>query len=151
MDNTTKDKYNATETVNKESIQALSLHKKSNNSNKKDGKQSKDKFTKSCKYCGKGHNTGQYPANHIKCHKCSNVGHFANVCRSSNNNLSQGQQVQMLKQTTTIKYQSGTKPSTPRSAPIPFMSAEGCIGVADYGTIDDNFDNVARIDSIDVT
>ena len=31
------------------------------------------------------------------------------------------------------------------------MSAEGCICVADYGTIDDNFDNVAWIDSIDVT
>ena len=31
------------------------------------------------------------------------------------------------------------------------MSAEGCIGVADYGTIDDSFDNVAWIDSIDVT
>ena len=31
------------------------------------------------------------------------------------------------------------------------MSAEGCIGVADYGTIDDKFDNVAWIYSIDVT
>ena len=31
------------------------------------------------------------------------------------------------------------------------MSAEGCIGVADYGTVDDGFENVARIDSIDVT
>ena len=31
------------------------------------------------------------------------------------------------------------------------MSAEGCIGVADYGTIDDSFDNIAWIDSIDVT
>ena len=30
------------------------------------------------------------------------------------------------------------------------MSAEGCIGVADYGTIDANFDNIAWIDSIDV-
>ena len=55
------------------------------------------------------------------------------------------------KQTTTIKYQPGTKPWLPRSAPIHFMSAEGCICVADYGTTDDNFDNVAWIDSIDVT
>ena len=31
------------------------------------------------------------------------------------------------------------------------MSADGCNGVADYGTIDDNFDNVAWIDSFDVT
>ena len=51
MDNATKDKYNATETVTRESIHEVCLHKKSNNSNKKDGKQSKDKFIKSCKYC----------------------------------------------------------------------------------------------------
>ena len=31
------------------------------------------------------------------------------------------------------------------------MSAEGCIGLADYGSIDDNSDNVSWIDSIDVT
>ena len=31
------------------------------------------------------------------------------------------------------------------------MSVEGGIGVAEYGTIDDNFDNVDWIDSIDVT
>ena len=55
------------------------------------------------------------------------------------------------KQTTTIKDQLGTRPSLPRSAPIHFMSAEGCIGIADYGTIDDNFDSVAWIDSSDVT
>ena len=30
----------------------------------------------------------------------------------------------------TIKCQLGTKPSLPRSAPIHFMSADGCIGVA---------------------
>ena len=30
------------------------------------------------------------------------------------------------------------------------MGAEGCIGVADYGTTDDNFHCVALIDSIDV-
>ena len=54
MDNATKDKYNATETVAKESMHAVSFHKKNNNSNKKDGKQSKDKFIKSYKYCGKG-------------------------------------------------------------------------------------------------
>ena len=84
MDNATKDKYNATETVTKEFIHAVSLHKRSNNSNKKDGKQSKDKFIKSCKckYCGKGHDTGQCLAKHVKCLKCSKVGHFANVCRS---------------------------------------------------------------------
>ena len=45
----------------------------------------------------------------------------------------------------------GTKTSLPSSAPIHFMSTEGCIGVADYGTIEDTFDNVAWIDSIDVT
>ena len=50
-----------------------------------------------------------------------------------------------------MKCQPGTKPSLPSSVSIHFMSAEGCIGVADYGTIDDNFDNVAWIDSIDVT
>ena len=55
------------------------------------------------------------------------------------------------KQTTTIKHQPGAKPSLPRSAPIHFISAEGCIGVADYGTINDNFDNVAWLDSINVT
>ena len=31
------------------------------------------------------------------------------------------------------------------------MSAEDCIGVADYGTTDDNYDSVDWIDSIDVT
>ena len=31
------------------------------------------------------------------------------------------------------------------------MSAEDCIGVEDYGTIDDTFDNVAWIDSTDVS
>ena len=105
------------------------------------------------KYCQKGHNTGQCPAKHVKCHNCSKVGHFAKVYRSSNSNQSQGQQVQKLqrKQTTSIKCQPGTKPSLPRSAPVHFMSAEGCIGVADYGTIDDNFDSVAWIDSIDIT
>ena len=54
-------------------------------------------------------------------------------------------------QTTTIKHQSGTKPCLPRSPPIHFMSAEGCICAADYGTIDDTFDDVSLIDSIDVT
>ena len=37
------------------------------------------------------------------------------------------------------------------SAPIHFISTEGCISVANYGTVDDNFDNIAWIDSIDVT
>ena len=67
MVNAAKDKYNATETVAKNSIHAIRLHKKSNNSNKNDGRQSNDKFIKSCKYCGKGHNTGQCPAEHVKC------------------------------------------------------------------------------------
>ena len=88
MDKSAKDKYNATEIVIKESIHAVSLHKKSNKSDKEDGKHSKDKFIKSCKYCGKGHNTGQCLAKHVKCHKCSKVGHFANVCRSSKSNQS---------------------------------------------------------------
>ena len=39
MDNERKDRYNATKTVTKESIHALSILKKSNNSKKKDGKQ----------------------------------------------------------------------------------------------------------------
>ena len=145
--------YNATETVTIESIHAVSPHKKSNNSNKIHGKQSKDKFIKSCKYCGKYHNTGQCPPKHAKCHKCSKVGHFANVCRSSNNNQHKGQQVQTLprKQTTDIKHRLHTKPSLPRSASIHFMSTEGCVGVVDYDPIDDNFDNVAWIDSTDVT
>ena len=39
INNATKDKYNATETVTKESIHAVSLHKKSNSSNKEDSKQ----------------------------------------------------------------------------------------------------------------
>ena len=153
MDNAIKDKYNVTETVTIESIHAVSFHKKSNNSNKNDGKQRKEKFIKSCKYCGKDHNKGQSPAKHVKCHKCSKIGHFANVCRSSDNNLHQDQQVQKLqrKQTTTIKHQPGTKPSLPRSAPIHFMSAEGFIGVADSGTTDANFHSVSWIDTIDVT
>ena len=153
MDNATKDKYNATETVTKESIHAVSLHRQSSNSDKKGGKQSKDKFIKSCKFCGKGHNTGQCQANHAKCHKCNKVGHFGNVCRSFKSNQSQGQQVQKVqrKQTTTIKHQPGNKPLLPRSAPIHFMSAEGCIVVANYGIIDVNLDNVAWTDSTDIT
>ena len=70
MENATKDNCNATETVIKESIEAESLLEKSNNSNKKDGKQSKNIFTKLCEYCGKGHNIGQCHAKHVKCHKC---------------------------------------------------------------------------------
>ena len=70
MDNAAKDKYNTTESVTKESIHEVSLHRKSNNSDKKDGKQSKDKFFTSCK----SHNTGQCPAKHVKCHPCSKVG-----------------------------------------------------------------------------
>ena len=42
-------------------------------------------------------------------------------------------------------------PLLPRSAPLHFMSAENCIDVTDYGTIDDNFDNVAWTDSTDIT
>ena len=33
--------------------------------------------------------------------------------------------------------------SASQVTPLHFMSAEGCIGVAHYGTIDDKFDNVA--------
>ena len=66
MDNATKHKYIATETVTKESIHAVCLLKKRNYSHKKDGKQSKEKSIKSCKYCGKGHNTGRCPAKHVK-------------------------------------------------------------------------------------
>ena len=93
MDNAIKDKHYATGTVTEESIHAVSLHKKSNPSGKKDDKQNKEKFIKSFQDCGKGHNTGQCPPKHVKCHKCSKVWHFANVCRSSNNDQSQGQQV----------------------------------------------------------
>ena len=133
-------------------MHAVCLHKESNNS-KKDGTQIEDKSINSCKYWGKGHNTGHCQATHIKCHKCSKVGNFANVCRWSNNKLGQGQQVQKLqrKQTTTIKQQPSTKPSLPKSAPFHFLSAEGCIGVADYVTIDDSYDNVAWRDSTDTT
>ena len=100
MGNAANDKYNATKTVTKESTHAVSFHWKSNDichmPKQEDGKQSKDKFIKSCKYCGKCHNTGQCPGMHVKCDKCSQVGHFANICRSSNNNPSQGQQAQKL-------------------------------------------------------
>ena len=93
MDNATRDKYNANDRATKEAIHAVGHHKKSNNSNEKDGKQSKDKFIKSFKYCGKGHNTGHCSVKHVKCHKCSKVGHFANGFKSSNNNQSHTQQV----------------------------------------------------------
>ena len=46
MDNANKEEYNATEIVTKESIHAVSIHKKSNN---EDGKQRIDKVIKSCK------------------------------------------------------------------------------------------------------
>ena len=31
------------------------------------------------------------------------------------------------------------------------MTADGCIGISDFGTIDDNFDNVQWMDSIEVS
>ena len=38
----------------------------------------------------------------------------------------------------------------PGIEPIHFISAEGCIGVADFGTVNDNFDNVQWCDCKDV-
>ena len=38
-----------------------------------------------------------------------------------------------------------------RNEPIHLMSAEGCIGVSDFGTIDDNLDNVQWMDSTEVS
>ena len=140
LENATKGAYNHNQTLTKEAIHAISHHKsKANNQNS-----SNNKFIKSCKFCGKSHQIKQCPAKDKTCNKCNKIGHFANKCRSSS-------QVPKLQRKAVIKPRQGTRPALSRSEPIHFMSAQGPIGVTDFGTIDDNFDNVQWIDSIEVS
>ena len=45
------------------------------------------------------------------------------------------------------KPHQGSKPGLPRNEPIHLMTADGSVRVPDFGTIDDNFDNVQWMDS----
>ena len=45
----------------------------------------------------------------------------------------------------------GFKPVLSRNEPIHLMTADSCVGVSDFSTIDDNFDNVQWMDSIEVS
>ena len=50
-----------------------------------------------------------------------------------------------------VRPQQSPRAVLSRSEPINFMSAKGCIGVADYGTVDDYIDIVGWIVSIAVS
>ena len=77
------------------------------------------------------------------------MGHLASKGRSFPS-ISQGSQVQRLQRKLQVKLGIGYRPALPRSEPIHFISAEGCTGVANFGMIDDNFDNVQWCDSIEI-
>ena len=129
-------------------IQAMSTHQSKVNSN--NTKDNNDKFIKSCRNCGKGHEIKQCPAKDKPCNKCNKIGHFANKCRSSPS-VCQGSQVQSLQRKSLTKPHQGSKPALSRNEPIHLMTADGCGGVSDFGTIDDNFDNVQWMGSIEVS
>ena len=126
----------------------MSNHQNKINSN--NTKDNNDKFIKSCRNCGKGHKIKQCPAKDKPCNKCNKIGHFANKCRSFPS-VFQSLQVQRLQRKSLTKPQQGSKPSLSRNEPIHLMTADSCIGVSDFGTIDDNFDNVQWMDSIEVS
>ena len=109
-----------------------------------------DKFIKSCRNCGKGHKVKQCPAKDKPCNKCNKMGHFANKCRSSQSDF-QGSWVEKLQRKPFTKLHQGSKPALSRNEPIHLMTADSCVGVSDSGTIDDNFDNVQWMTSIDVS
>ena len=125
----------------------------SNHQNKTDSNNTKDnndKFIKSCRNCGKGHKIKQCLRKDKPCNKCNKIGHFANKCRSSPR-VFQGSQVQRLQRKSFTKPHQGSKPAVSRNEPIHLMTADRCIGVSDFGTVDDNFDNVQWMDTIEVS
>ena len=69
---------------------------------------------------------------------CNKTGHLANICRSSSS-TAQGSQVKKLHRMSQVKLCTDPKPALPRSEPIHFKNAEDCVGVTDFGTVDDNF------------
>ena len=121
-----------------------------NKINSNNTKDNNDKFIKSCRNCGKGHKIKQYPAKDKPCNKCKKIGHFANKC-SSFPSVFQGQQVQRLQRKSFTKPHQGSKLALSRNEPIHLMTADSCTGVSDFGTINDNFDNVKWIDSIEIS
>ena len=92
---------------------------------------------------GKGHRIRQCPAKDKACNKCNEIGHFANKCRSFPS-VFQGSQVQRLQTKSFTKPHQGSKPVLSRNEPIHLMTTDGCIGVSDFGTIDDNFETMSN-------
>ena len=95
------------------------------------------------------HKIKQCLAKDKPCNKCNKISHFANKCRSSSS-VFQGSQVQRLQRKSFTKPHQGSKPALSWNEPIHLMTADGCIGVSDFGTIDDNFSNVQWMDCIEV-
>ena len=126
----------------------MSNHQSKSNSNST--KDNNDKFIKSCSNHGKGHKIKQCPAKDKPCNTCNKICHFASKCRSSPS-VFQGSQVQRLHRKSFTKPHQGSKPDLSRNVPILLMMADGCIGVYDFGTFDDNFDNVQWMDSLEVS
>ena len=120
-----------------------------NKINSNNTKDNNDKFIKSCRNCGNSHKIKQCPPKDKPCNKCNKIDHFANKCRSSPS-VFQGSQVQRLQRKSFTKPHQGSKPALSRNEPIHFMTADSCIGVSHFGTIDDNFDNVQWMDSTEV-
>ena len=79
-----------------------------------------------------------------------NIGHSANKCRSCPS-VFQGSQVNSLHRKSLTKPHQGSKPALSRNEPIHLMTADSCVGVSHFGTIDDNFNNVQWMDSIKVS
>ena len=59
-------------------------------------------------------------------------------------------QVQRLQRKSLTKPHQGSKPALSRNEPIHLMTANSCVGISDFGTIDDNFDNIQWMQSIEV-
>ena len=146
--NATRGAFDQTKTLTTQDIHAISNHQNKINSN--NTKDNNGKFIKLCRNCGKGHKIKQCPAKDKPCNKCNIIGHCANKCRSSPSIL-QGSQVQRLQRKSFTKPHQGSKPVLSRNEPIHLMTADGCIGVSDFSTIDDNFDNIQWIDFIEVS
>ena len=67
--------------------------------------------------------------------------------------MSQGQQTQRFMQrkpAITVRPEQSPRAVLCRTEPIHLMCAKGCIGVAEFGTVDDKFDIVDLLASIDV-
>ena len=143
--NATRGTFDQTKTLTAQDIHAMSNRKNKINSN--NTRDNNDTFIKSCRNCGKGQRIKKCPAKDKMCNKCHKIGHFANKCRSSPS-VFQGSQVQRLDRKSFTKPHQGSKQALSRNEPIHLMTGDDYIRVSDFGTINDNFNNVQWMDSI---